>query len=385
MDAEAEFVAAPPGAAAPLCEAPRPNNMYAAATQTNTTTTMIGTIGCGARGVGDELDVFRFAMRRTSRRGLAPPGVTHGHEPASPLQNRARMAGAYVLVVNPRAGVGRAASMLRAVSAKLRVDPHQAIETSLDSSFAQRLSTAIRAAASPVTVISVGGDGTLSIIVNALPDPRAARLAIVPAGSGNDFGVALGIRSLDQALEAAAGTSSADVDLGTCNGRRFINCIGMGLDGEIARTAAAIRRRGLARGMSYYCAALVGLWRVRPVRAVLSRSTGEVRIEDLLMLTVGNGAWYGGGYHGAPGASIDDGELDCYAFADLKGPLRRLALMERVRRGTHASHSVVTGFKTSSLCAEFDREIAMHVDGELTAAARVDIGVQRAALSVAVL
>jgi diacylglycerol kinase (ATP) len=295
------------------------------------------------------------------------------------------MASAYVLVVNPHAGVGRAASMVRAVCARLQLDAAQAIETSLTSSFAQQLSAAILAAANPVTVISVGGDGTLSIIVNALRDPRVARLAIVPAGSGNDFGVALGIRSLDQALEAAAGSKAADVDLGTCNGRRFINCIGMGLDGEIARTAAAIRRRGLARGMSYYCAALVGLWRVRPVRAVLSISTGEMRIDDLLMLTVGNGAWYGGGYHGAPGASLDDGELDCFAFADLRGPARRLALMERVRRGTHPTHPVVTGFKTSSLRADFDREIAMHVDGELTAAAQVDIGVQRAALSVAVL
>jgi diacylglycerol kinase (ATP) len=295
------------------------------------------------------------------------------------------MAGDYVLVVNPHAGVGRAASMVRAVCAKLHIEPDTAIETSLAPSFAERLAAAVRTAANPVTVISVGGDGTLSIIVNALADPRAVRLAIVPAGSGNDFGVALGIRSLDQALEAAAGARAADVDLGTCNGRRFINCIGMGLDGEIARTAAAIRRRGLARGMSYYCAALLGLWRVRSVRAVLTTATGEMRIDDLLMLTVGNGAWYGGGYHGAPGASLDDGELDCYAFADLKSPMRRLALMERVRRGTHPSHPVVTGFKTSSLHADFDRELAMHVDGELTSAARVDIGVLRAALSIAIL
>jgi diacylglycerol kinase (ATP) len=295
------------------------------------------------------------------------------------------MASAYVLVVNPHAGVGRAAAMVRAVCERLRIDPSLAIETSLTSSFAQRLSAAILAAPKPFTVISVGGDGTLSIVVNALEDPSIVRLAIVPAGSGNDFGVALGIRSLGQALEAAAGSKSAMVDLGTCNGRRFINCIGMGLDGEIARTAAGIRRRGLARGMSYYCAALVGLWRVRPVRAALATSTGEMRFDDLLMLTVGNGAWYGGGYHGAPGASLDDGELDCYAFADLKGPLQRLALMDRVRRGTHASHPVVTGFKTPSLRAEFDREIAMHVDGELTAAACVDIGVRRAELSVAIL
>ncbi len=294
------------------------------------------------------------------------------------------MAGAYVVVVNPHAGVGRAASAVRAVCARLHIDPGDAIETSLFSPFASRLNAAIRGAAKPVTVVSVGGDGTLSVVVNALDDARTVRLAVVPAGSGNDFGAALGIRSLDQSLEAAAGSRSARVDLGTINGRRFVNCIGMGLDGEIARTAAAIRRRGLARGASYYAAALLGLWRVRPVRATILSYDKERRFDDLLMLTVGNGPMYGGGYLGAPGASLDDGELDCYAFADLPGPLRRLALMQSVRRGAHGSHPVVTHIKTPTLRATFDREIAMHVDGELSAAMSIDIGVQRAALSVAI-
>lgn len=295
------------------------------------------------------------------------------------------MANDYVVVVNPHAGVGRAAAAVRAVCARLNLDPADAIETSLAPAFAQRLSAAIRAAASPVTVISVGGDGTLSIIVNALEDLGAVRLAIVPAGSGNDFGVAVGIRTLDQALEAAACHTVLRVDLGTINGRRFVNCVGMGLDGEIAMIAAGIRRRGLARGMSYYAAALVGLWRVRPVGATIVTPASEMRYDDLLMLTVGNGPWYGGGYLGAPGASLVDGQLDCFAFGELRGALRRLALMQRVRAGTHVAHPVVTRIQTPELRATFARAIAMHVDGELTSASSVEIGVQRAALSIATL
>jgi len=71
------------------------------------------------------------------------------------------------------------------------------------------------------------------------------------------------------------------------------------------------------------------------------------------------------------------------ALAHLRGPLRRLALMHRIRGGTHATHPVVTHLLTPSLRASFDREIAIHVDGESTSATTVDIGVRREELSIA--
>jgi YegS/Rv2252/BmrU family lipid kinase len=283
------------------------------------------------------------------------------------------MSGRFVVVTNPHAGVGRAAAALRAACARIGVDPSEAIETTHDGRFSERLQHAVAAAERPVTVLCVGGDGTLSMVVNALASPGEVRLAIVPAGSGNDFGLALGIRTVQHALEAVTGSHTQAVDLGTINGRRFVNCVGMGLDGEIARTAALIRARGLARGLSYYAAALVGLWRVRPVGAHIESAAYTGRMEDLLMLTVGNGPWYGGGYRGAPKAQLDDSLLDCYAFANLPGGFRRLALMDLIRKGRHLAHPVVTSLLTQTLDVAFDREIAMHVDGELTAATSAHI------------
>ena len=283
------------------------------------------------------------------------------------------MPGGFVVVTNPHAGAGRAASALRIACARIGVQASEAIETTHDGRFAERLQHAVAAAQSPVTVLCVGGDGTLSMVVNALAAPQDVTLAIVPAGSGNDFGMALGIRTVAQSLDAVTGPHTQAVDLGTINGRRFINCVGMGLDGEIARTAALIRARGLARGLSYYVAALLGLWRVRPVGAHIESAAFTGRMEDLLMLTVGNGPWYGGGYRGAPKAQLNDGLLDCYAFGNLPGGMRRLELMQLIRRGRHLAHPVVTSLLTHTLDVNFDREIAMHVDGELTAAASAHI------------
>lgn len=279
----------------------------------------------------------------------------------------------FVVVANPHAGVGRAASALRSACALVGVDPSEAIETSHDGNFAARLQRAVEAAEQPATVLCVGGDGTLSMVVNALASPADVTLAVIPAGSGNDFCLALGIRNVSIALDALAGPHTLAVDLGTFNGRRFVNCVGMGLDGEIARTAAIIRSRGLARGLSYYVAALLGLWRVRPVGAHIESEAFTGRMDDLLMLTVGNGPWYGGGYRGAPKAQLNDSLLDCYAFANLPGGFRRLALMDLIRRGRHLAHPVVTSLLTQTLDVTFDREIAMHVDGELTAASSAHI------------
>ncbi|HKW45471.1 MAG TPA: diacylglycerol kinase family protein [Candidatus Eremiobacteraceae bacterium] len=283
------------------------------------------------------------------------------------------MPGGFVVVANPHAGGGRVPSALRAACACVGVQPSDAVETSHDRSFAERLQRAVAAADRPATVVCVGGDGTLSMVVNALSSPSDVTLAVVPAGSGNDFGMAIGIRTIANALDALAGAHVQHVDLGTINGRRFVNCVGMGLDGEIARTAAVIRARGLARGLSYYIAALLGLWSVNPVGAHIESSAFTGRMEDLLMLTVGNGPWYGGGYRGAPKAELNDSLLDCYAFANLPGGFRRLALMQLIRRGRHLAHPVVTSLLTRTLDVTFDREMAMHIDGELTTASSAHI------------
>jgi YegS/Rv2252/BmrU family lipid kinase len=283
------------------------------------------------------------------------------------------MPNGFVVVANPHAGVGRVPSALRTACARVGANPTDVIETSHDGEFAARLRRAIFSAGQPATIVCVGGDGTLSMVVNALDAHGDVTLAIVPAGSGNDFGLALGIRTVADALDALAGPHVQHVDLGTVNDRRFVNCVGMGLDGEIARTAAIIRARGLARGLSYYVAALLGLWRVRPVGAHIESAAFTGRMEDLLMLTVGNGPWYGGGYRGAPKAELNDSLLDCYAFANLPGGFQRLALMDLIRRGRHVAHPVVTSMLTQTLDVTFDREIAMHVDGELTAASSAHI------------
>lgn len=72
-------------------------------------------------------------------------------------------------------------------------------------------------------VLVGGGDGTLASAAGLLV-PAAVELAIVPAGTLNHFARSVGLTGdLRQALEIAAGSTSRTVDVGSVNGRLFLN------------------------------------------------------------------------------------------------------------------------------------------------------------------
>lgn len=285
----------------------------------------------------------------------------------------------FVVVFNPMAGARNAHETLRQVKTRLDARIADVVETSIDESFGPRLREAVRhvrgdTGQRPV-VVAVGGDGTLSMVLNGLQQPGDATLAVVPAGSGNDFAAAIGCAGVEIALAALEGGHARDVDFGLVNGRRFANCVGMGLDAEVGARAARMRKRGFPPGPSYYAAALIGLFLVKSVGVSLRYDGASRRLERGVMVTVGNGPLYGGGFRGAPGALLDDGELDAYVFSDVEGVARRLALMQRIRAGTHANGSNVLRLRTGSIDVEFDRDVAMHVDGEIDSVRRAEISV----------
>lgn len=161
-------------------------------------------------------------------------------------------------------------------------------------------------------VIAVGGDGTLNEVAQALVNAPAA-LGLVPCGSGNGLALHLGIPTNPRrALALLADTSAreAAIDTGTANGHAFFNAMGVGFDAEIARRFNRLTRRGLP---AY---ARTGL------AAFLARRTGQYTITsggrresiEALLIAVANSAQYGNNAVIAPGARVDDGQLDLVAI-----------------------------------------------------------------------
>jgi YegS/Rv2252/BmrU family lipid kinase len=218
-------------------------------------------------------------------------------------------------------------------------------------------------------VAVVGGDGTVSEAaagffdfgeekegVDMLPVPVApdAALAILPAGTGDDFArgltggrrepVSKWIESLIRYQQGDAGKPRpVDCIAGSVNdgAHRFIylNVATIGLGAEVAGRVAAQgnlvqRLPGEARFIAAACAALA-LWRERRVRVRVEEST-EIECDSNL-IAVANGIYAGGGMMFAPSARVDDGRMDLLMACGLK---RRAILRElpRIRRGSHLAN-----------------------------------------------
>jgi diacylglycerol kinase (ATP) len=214
------------------------------------------------------------------------------------------------------------------------------------------------------TIVAVGGDGTCSNVANAILRERSeCRLAVIPAGTGNDFAKTLGIRkhSVREIVKLISGGSATSIDVGVADGRYFINSCGFGFDASVLE--ATRRVRFLKGDALYIYAALAQLFTYRgfPVD-VGSEDTPSAR--ELLMATVSNGRFLGGAFRIAPEASVTDGELD-FCLIGNASVQQRIRLFAAAIRGTHKRFAAVEMFRSQSLSLTFAAPPWIELDGEL--------------------
>ncbi|ELY82782.1 diacylglycerol/lipid kinase family protein [Natrinema pallidum] len=86
------------------------------------------------------------------------------------------------------------------------------------------------AAPEATLVAAAGGDGTLNAVVNGVAAADALEtttVAVVPAGTGNNFATNVGIRGLEHAFTVIEDGRRRTVDIATANDRCFVNsCVG---------------------------------------------------------------------------------------------------------------------------------------------------------------
>ncbi|MCQ2956760.1 MAG: hypothetical protein MJ233_02755 [Mycoplasmoidaceae bacterium] len=89
----------------------------------------------------------------------------------------------------------------------------------------------------PVTILSLGGDGTVSEILNGIVNFDKTTLGILPFGSGNDFVKALGMKNHDPVVYASAYINTPHekiIDYLLLNDKyRAINEVGLGMSAEV--------------------------------------------------------------------------------------------------------------------------------------------------------
>ena len=354
---------------------------------------------------GNHLLAPRRARRRTRLYGIAlgyiiliqaPPPRQSGTLPFSPTARPVSVTQPAAvqateracLIANPVAGRGRARRLLpvarRAFAELVRGD----VRLTLRPGDEERLTR--EAIAGECTTIAVlGGDGTWSKVAGALVDAGShCRLLPLAAGTGNDFPKTLGLPTDDFAAMAriAASGGSRAIDVGSVEGRVFVNSVGFGFD--VAALEVAARTPWLGGNALYAYAALNLLFRYRGVYAeLLDDPPGDTPpvFQHLLTLVLANGPRFGGSFVIAPDAQLADGRLDAVTIRDASA-LRRIGLLAAVKRGRHTrGHAGVEARPLARAWARFPEAPLYEVDGELVRArsAMLEIRCLPAALRVA--
>lgn len=208
-------------------------------------------------------------------------------------------------------------------------------------------------------VVAIGGDGTLNETAAGLVGTEAV-FGLIPCGSGNGLGRHLGIPGPGKgAFRTLVSGRVRAIDTGLVNGIPFFNAMGLGFDAEIADRFNHLTRRGFTS----YARTTVGmLFRYRAETCHIQNGTTSLDTTAFL-LTIANSDQYGNDCFIAPGASVDDGELDLTVIkrAHL---LNAAPLAVRLFRKTIDGSSSVARLRGSRFTITRRAPGLIHTDGE---------------------
>lgn len=252
-------------------------------------------------------------------------------------------------------------------------------------------------------ILLFGGDGTIHrhlghLVKLGLP------VLVVPAGSGNDFARAIGVRRVRDSLAAWKRFCGPEpnvraVDLGViaCEesadggssvGSRYFSCVaGIGIDSEVVSRANRLPRWLRGNG-GYALSLLPTIFTFAPVPMKILTPAGDsawaVRSDQPTTLAAfANTPVYGGGMKIAPQAKMDDGLLDVCVVRGVS-PFKLFYMFPSVYSGGHLKVQEVEYFQAGRVRVETEHPLEVYADGEYVCRTPVEVGIQRAALKVVV-
>ncbi len=269
-------------------------------------------------------------------------------------------------IFNPAAGRGRGRTLIDRYRSLLR-ERFGSFDQAITAGPCHEVEIADKALAEGYrTIVAVGGDGTWGKVAERIvrSGRKDVTLGLLPAGTGNDFGKSLGITTerIDQVIRGIAEGHRRTIDVGRAGSRYFLNVVGFGFDIAVIDDAA---RFPLLKGdLLYRFCAMRQLFKFRGLPIGVTGARQEPTRSAHLMLTISNGNFFGGSFHIAPEARLDDGKLDAVSILDA-GPAKRAALFARVARGTHRADGNVRIRQSEKFTIRFDEPVRYEIDGDV--------------------
>ncbi len=212
-------------------------------------------------------------------------------------------------------------------------------------------------------LVVVGGDGSFHIALQAVAGSQCP-LYVIPMGTGNDFARTNNELSIDIdfVLQRILHERPKWVDLGKITvgpeHSWYGQVLSTGFDSLVNRRANQMR---MIKGqIKYTIATLLELPKFKPIRYRIAID-GQVIETDAMLVSVANGATYGGGMKIVPDADRHDGLLDLMILKRVS-KIELLRVFPKVFSGAHKNHPAVSFHRTKNFTLE--AAALAYADGE---------------------
>lgn len=281
----------------------------------------------------------------------------------------------YYFIVNPGSRSGNGKHVWKTVEEILEAEEveYRVFFTSCRY-HATRLAREITARDERLTLVAVGGDGTVNEILSGIRDFSKVTFAYIPTGSSNDFARALGLPS-----DTAAAVQNLlhpsyfrRIDLGRARlGEQtlhFAVSCGCGFDAAICHAAFCssvkklLNRLRLGK-LTYIATGIRQLLLSRPAPlAITLDGCQTLRFRRTVFAAVMNCRFEGGGVRFCPRALPDDGQLDICVVEGSRLLIVPLFLLSLA--GIHGILPGVHLLRARSVELSSPRKLPLHMDGE---------------------
>ncbi len=287
----------------------------------------------------------------------------------------------WLLVVNPTSGKHKGSELAQELSVLLKLNNigFQLIDFPDLLQTKKSLEMAISSREFG-TVVAVGGDGLVNLCLQQVADSSIS-LAVIPAGTGNDFARSIGFhgKTVKQIFQILTQQMPSRIDLGsikTNHGTKwYVQVLSTGFDAKVNSLANRIT---WLRGKSKYTIAMLLIlskFKALPYKVEID---GEVVSRKAMLLSVANGPTYGGGMRICPGASNTDGLFDILVVSPVS-KIVLLTIFPKVFTGKHIFHPKVDVLRGSNV--KISAPGSAYADGEYIAELPIEISNVKGALS----
>lgn len=228
----------------------------------------------------------------------------------------------------------------------------------------------------PITIVVLGGDGTLNEALNGIESFDKVTLSYIPTGSSNDFarGMKLKGTPAKQLRNILQKRHECWLDFGVVKApgkkqQRFIVSSGIGFDAYVTDEAlhSPIKNvlNAIHLGKLTYALIAIGQLIKLPLQTATLTLDGSktLRFKRFYFAASHNLPYEGGGFKFAPDARPDDGILHICAVHGLS-KLIVPALLPTAFWGGHLKFSGVESFSCQKMHITLDNPYPVHTDGE---------------------